>query len=234
MVKTASYTLYSNAFNSAGERVRIALALKEIDYNYVSVQDIGWSAYRKINPQALLPTLEVDGQLLVQSTAILEFLEERHPQPALLPQDAVMRTHARAFAQAVACEMHAIDILRTRKFMHDELAVSQTGIERWTDHWFHLGMEALEAFLDRRVVPWRYCYGDEPGWADVFLVPQLNKSVGRYFQDISAYPLTEQVYRRCIAHPAFAAAAPEQQPDYARARENITIRGRDVTPPERI
>lgn len=223
--------LYSNAYNSAGERVRIALNLKHLDYEYVSIQDIGWTAYEEINPQALLPTLAIGQDRLVQSSAILEYLEETHPEPALLPLDPVMRAHARAFAQAIASEMHAIDVLRTRLFLRDELGVNKQGIERWTDHWFYKGMDALEALLARRESQTAYCYSSRPGWADLFLVPQLRKSVQRYFQDISAYPLTKAIYERCLAHPAFVEAAPEHQIDHERAAANITVRGKNDDPP---
>ena len=108
--------LYSNSYNSGGERVRIAMALKGIEYEYVSIKEIGWDAYRSINPQALLPTLVVGDALLTQSTAILEFLEETYPQPPLLPPDRIVRALARAFAQAIASEMHAIDVGRVRRF----------------------------------------------------------------------------------------------------------------------
>jgi maleylacetoacetate isomerase len=223
--------LYSNAFNSAGERVRIALALKGLTYEYVSIQDLGWEAYAAINPQVLLPTLKIGPDLLTQSPAILEYLEEAYPKPSLLPTDRILRAHARAFGQAIASEMHAIDVLRTRKFLKHNLNVSKEGIEQWTDHWFEKGMLALEGFLASRTEPFAYCYGDQPGWAELFLVPQLRKSVGRYFLDISAYPLVQGVYEKCIEHPAFIAAAAEQQSDYQRAHANITIRGRNDDPP---
>jgi maleylacetoacetate isomerase len=222
--------LYSNAFNSAGERVRIALALKNISYEYVSIQDIGWEEYGKINPQGLMPTLAVGDELLMQSTAICEYLEEQFPTPALLPDDPLTRAHARAFAQAIASEMHAIDVLRTRKFLKNDLAVNEPGIESWTNHWFEKGMQALEAFLALRRKDTIYCFSDEPGWAELFLVPQLRKSVGRYFLDISPYPRTRDAYERCLQHPAFMAAAPEHQSDYAKAIGNITIRGKNDNP----
>jgi maleylpyruvate isomerase len=223
--------LYSNAFNSAGERVRIALALKSIPYEYISIQDLGWAAYAKINPQALMPTLRVGQDLLMQSPAILEYLEEVYPDPQLLPADPIVRAQARAFGQAIASEMHAIDVLRTRQFLAHNLNVSKQGVEQWTDHWFGKGMIALEAFLTRRSTQPKYCFGDTPGWAELFLVPQLRKSVGRYFLDISPYPQVKEVYEKCLQHPAFIAAAAEQQPDFERAHANITIRGKNDGPP---
>ena len=226
--------LYSNAFNSAGERVRIACALKRIDYEYVSIQDIGWDAYMQVNPQGLLPTLEVDNVLIVQSTAILEFIEERFPTPALLPQAPIARAQARAVAQVVACEMHAVDVLRTRQYLAHDLNVSKPGIELWTDHWFQKGVQTIERLLEQRTVHTDFAFGDQPGWAELYLAPQLRKSVQRYFQDLSPYPLIDGIYRRCMTHPAFIEAAPEQQPDFERASAKITVRGKNDNPPPNI
>ena len=223
--------LYSSAFNSAGERVRIALALKGIAYEYVSIQDLGWEAYEKVNPQALLPTLKVGGDLVVQSTAILEYLEETFPEPRLLPDDPILRAQVRGFGQAIASELHAIDILRVRLFLGHELNVDAEGIEHWTDHWLATGLMALEAFLRSHQHEWPYCFGDEPGWADLFLVPQLRKAVNRYNLDTTPYPLLASTYAHCLKHPAVIAASPEQQPDYNRAYKNIWIRSRDGAGP---
>ena len=226
--------LYSNAFNSAGERVRIACALKRIDYEYVSIQDIGWDAYIQINPQGLLPTLQVDGALIVQSTAILEYIEERFPTPALLPEAPIARAQARAVAQVVACEMHAVDVLRTRKYLANDLNVSKPGIELWTDYWFEKGAQTIERLLEQRTMHTDFAFGNQPGWADLYLALQLRKSVQRYFQDLSSYPLIDGIYRRCMAHPAFIEAAPEQQSDFERASAKITVRGKNDDPPPNI
>lgn len=216
--------LYSNAFNSAGERVRIALALKQVEYEYTSIQDLGWDAYEEINPQRLLPTLEVGGALLTQSTAILEYLEETVTEPALLPADPLTRAKARAVGQVVASEMHAIDVKRVRGFLTRRLGVPSVGTQAWTDHWFESGIQTIETLLARRAVDHPYCYSEQPGWADLFLVPQLRKSVTRFRRDISPWPRVKAIYERCIAHPAFQAAAPEHQSDFERARASIEIR----------
>lgn len=207
--------LYSNSFNSGGERVRIALALKRIDYEYISIKDLGWDAYRAINPQLLLPTLAVGDVLVTQSTAILEYLEETAPEPALLPSNPLQRALARAFAQAVASEMHAIDVGRVRRFLGDELGLAEDRIERWSDHWMHEGFSALEALLARRPSPLAYCYGEAPGWADLFLIPQVRKGRTRFDLDVTRFPRIAEIYARCEQHPAFIAAAPEQQQDYS-------------------
>ena len=207
-------TLYSNYLNFAGERVRIALALKGIDYAYVSVRDIGWDAYQEINPQRLLPALKLGDEMIPQSTAILEYLEETYPEPALLPGDPVTRAQARGFAQHIASEMHAIDVIRVRRFLHNELNIAQDGLDRWQLHWFHKGFSALEELLARRTAAYAYCYSDTPGWADLHLMPQVRKGLSRFAVDMTPYPLINAIYERCVDHPAFVRAAPDAQPDY--------------------
>lgn len=213
----ARMKLFSNFVNSAGERVRIALALKGLDYEYVSVRAIGLDAYRRINPQGLMPALMVDGRAMAQATAILEYLEETHPDPPLLPEDPIRRGQARAFGQHVTSEMHAIDVIRVRRFLHQELGVDEAGLAKWQRHWFDVGFAVLEEHLRRREADWPFCFGETPGWADLHLVPQVRKGITRFDVDMAAFPLIGGVYARCAALPAFAAAAPENQPDYAGA-----------------
>lgn len=206
--------LYSNYLNSAGERVRIALALKGIEHEYISVGQIGWEAYEKINPQRLMPTLRVEDQIIPQSTAILEYLEEAFPEPRLLPADAVTRAQARGFAQHITSEMHAIDVIRVRRFLQNHLRVDQEGIDRWQHHWFATGFKALEKLLARRSRSFAYCYSDAPGWAELHLIPQVRKGLSRFNLDLSPYPLIADIYENCIDLPAFVAAAPQSQSDY--------------------
>ncbi len=201
-------TLYSNYVNSAGERVRIALGLKGIDYDYVSVGQLGWAAYEKINPQRLMPALDIGGTIVAQATAILEYLEETYPEPALLPADPVRRALARGFGQHITSEMHAIDVIRVRRFLHGELGLDQAGIDRWQRHWFHTGFAALEELLRRREDAWPFCYGDDAGWADLHLIPQVRKGLTRFDVDMTPYPLIDAIYRRCADLPAFLAAPP--------------------------
>jgi len=207
-------TLYSNYVNSAGERVRIALALKGVDYEYVSVGDIGWAAYEEINPQRLMPALKIGASIVPQATAILEYLEETFPQPRLLPADSVLRARARGFAQHIVSEMHAIDVIRVRRFLHNDLGVEKPGIDLWQRHWFAKGFTALEALLGRRETCWPYCFGDSPGWADLHLVPQVRKGLTRFNVDMLPYPLIDGVFKACVDLPAFIAASPPEQPDY--------------------
>ncbi len=207
-------TLYSNYLNSAGERVRIALALKRVDYDYVSVREIGWAAYEKINPQRLMPALKIGEWIVPQATAILEYLEEMFPEPNLLPNDPVLRARARGFAQHIVSEMHAIDVIRVRRFLHNELRVDQNGVDHWQRHWFAKGFTALEELLARRETSWPYCFGEIPGWADLHLVPQVRKGLSRFNLDLSPYPLIGGVFEACVDLPAFIAASPPQQPDF--------------------
>jgi len=206
--------LYSNFVNSAGERVRIALGLKEIEYEYVSVRAMGLDAYRRINPQGLMPALEVDGPSFAQATAILEYLEETVPEPALLPKDPVRRGQARAFGQHITSEMHAIDVIRVRRFLHNQLGVNESGIDRWQRHWFDVGFNTLEEHLRQRDEPWPFCYGETPGWADLHLVPQVRKGISRFKVDMTPFPLIAGIFERCRVLPAFIAAEPKNQPDF--------------------
>ena len=207
-------TLYSNYLNSAGERVRIALALKGIDYDYVSVGQMGWDVYEAINPQRLMPALKIGDHMVPQATAILEYLEETYPEPALLPADPVLRAQARGFAQHVVSEMHAIDVIRVRRFLHHELGVDEAGIDHWQRHWFDKGFSALEELLARRLTAWPFCFGEAPGWADLHLVPQVAKGLTRFNVDMSPFPLIDGVFKACVDLPAFVAATPAEQPDY--------------------
>lgn len=210
-------TLYTRYQNSAGERVRIALALKGIDYTYVSVGssgDVSWDDYEKINPQRLMPALQIGYEIVAQSTAILEYLEEVFPETPLLPSDPILRAQARSFAQHIVSEMHAIDVTRVRQFLANELQVDQAGQDVWHRHWFAMGFTALEELLDRRDTAWRFCFGDTPGWADLHLVPQVRKGISRLDLDMGQYPHIDRVFKACVELPVFIAASPEAQKDF--------------------
>lgn len=201
--------LYGRDQSSSTERVRIALALKDLSYKTISVDDIGWDAYERINPQRLVPTLAVDDQLIPQSNAILHYLEERFPELPLLPSDPVLRAQARSFAQYISCEMHAVDIRRLRKYLQDAFALQQSQLDRWSDHWFTEGFSRLETMLQGQSATHDFCFGDQPGWADVHLVPHMRKGVTRFNLDGTAFPRLSAIYDKCIDHPAFIAAAPQ-------------------------
>lgn len=205
--------LYSRWRNSAGERVRIALNLKRMDYTYVPASSLPPGEYRRINPQGLLPTLEADGRFIAQSGAILEYLEETHPDPPLLPAEPVLRAQARAFGAHIAAEMHALTVDRVRKYLGAAFGADDAGVARWIGHWLTAGFTALEATLAGRPTDWPFCFGAAPGWADLHLVPQIGNA-HRFDVGLSPYPLILGIMGRCAALPAFQKARPEAQVDY--------------------
>jgi maleylpyruvate isomerase len=209
--------LYTAAQNSAGERVRIALNLKGLAYEYVAIPLLPPGEYKRLNPQGLMPAMEIDGRVVGQSTAILEYLEETHPEPPLLPKDPVRRAAARAFGQAIAADLHPINNNRVRKFLGARMGVSEAAIRSWYHHWVALAFAALEETLRRRAPATRFCFGDAPGWAECHLVPQM-ANARRFEVDLSAYPLLVAVDAACTGLDAFKRARPEAQVDYeARA-----------------
>ena len=210
-------TLYSRYRNSAGQRVRTALNIKGVAYEYIAVGDTGSISKEtytdRINPQGLIPTLAVDGEAVTQSTALVEFVEETFDGPSLLPDDPVARARSRAFAQVIACEMHAVGVGRIRRDLADERGLSKDAVRRWYEHWLHHGYRSLEALMRRRTVATPFCYDDKPTVGDLYLVPQLYNS--RLFEiDLSPYPLLTEIDARCRALPEFDKAMPQNQPDY--------------------
>lgn len=205
--------LYTRWQNSAGERVRIALNLKGIAYDYVPVGSLSREAYLSVNPQGLMPALDVDGKVIAQSAAILAFLDETFPDPPLLPADPLLRAEARAFGAHIAAEMHAIAVNRVRNYLEEDLALGRAGVARWIRHWHGLALTALEAALARRAIDWPFCFGETPGWADLHLVPQLATS-RRNGVDLSPYRLLLAVEANCVVLDAFRRARPEVQPDF--------------------
>lgn len=202
--------------SSATFRVRIALNLKAVGYDVVPVDLLNGEqrsdAYRAINPQGLVPALELDsGEVVTQSPAILEWLEERYPLPPLYPADPVARAHVRALCFNVACEIHPLDNLRVLTYLTDELRVGEEARLAWYHHWVRLGFDAIEPALAGP-----FCTGAKPSMADVYLVPQVYNAE-RFRMDLSAYPRIAAVYAHAVAQPAFAAAHPDRQVDAPRA-----------------
>jgi len=199
--------------NSAGERIRIAFRLKGIDYTYVPISSLERGRFVELNPQGLLPALDVDGQIIAQSAAILDYLETTFPEPSLLPSDTVTRAEAKAFAALISSEMHSLTVQRVRRFMGQEYGIEESGVERWVHHWLALGFAALEATLARRAIHSAFAFGDRPGWADLHLIPQL--SAARRLQcDLTLYPRLLEVEQQCIGLDAFRLSRPEAQPDF--------------------
>ncbi|MDB5528678.1 MAG: maleylacetoacetate isomerase [Devosia sp.] len=205
--------LYTRAQNSAGERVRIALNLKGIAYEYVAVSTLGPGEYARINPQELLPALEVDGRVITQSAAILNYLDAAFPERPLLPADPVVRAQAIAFGSVVAAEMHALTVQRVRRFLIGDMGADEARVQRWVAHWLGLGFATLEGLLAARSADWPFCFGDEPGWADLFMVPQVANG-RRLGIDLADYRRVTETADRCRQLEPFRLAEPQMQPDY--------------------
>lgn len=164
--------LHTRYQNSAGQRVRIVLNLKGIRYEYVPIPSVSSPAYRAINPQGLMPALEIDGRVVAQSMAIVELLEELFPQSPMLPGDPLARAQARAFAYLITADLHPINNNRVRKYLAGTMGASKAKIHEWYRHWIAVTFEALEAELTRRNRETAYSFGDTPGLAEACLVPQ--------------------------------------------------------------
>ena len=199
--------------NSAGERVRIALRLKGIPFDYVSLDTLNPGDYAQLNPQGLIPALDIDGRVIAQSAAILAFLEEEYPDPSLLPEDPLLRAEARAFAALIAGEMHSIMVKRVQRFLASDYGADEAGLAHWRAHWTALGFTALEEALARRETAWPFCFGETPGWADLHLVPQM-RNARRFDCDLTPYKRLTAIDARCNEMEAFVLSRPEMQEDW--------------------
>ena len=210
--------LYSYFRSSASYRVRIALNLKGLPYTYVPVhllKDGGQqhaTDYQCVNPAELVPALVDDGHAIGQSLAIMEYLDETHPEPALLPRDALGRARVRALAQSVACEIHPLNNLRVLQYLERDLKLDEAAKADWYRHWITLGFTAIEALLANSASTGLYCHGDTPGLADCCLIPQIANS-RRFATPLDAFPTLRRIESACLALDAFAKAAPQLQPD---------------------
>ncbi len=205
--------LHTRYQNSAGQRVRIVLNLKRLPYEYVAIPSLSSEDYRRINPQGLMPALEVDGQIVTQSMAIIELLEELFPEPSVLPDDPMLRAEARSFAQLIAADLHPINNNRIRRYLSDVLSADEGQVRAWYHHWVAKAFAALDAQLAQRTKPFPFCFGEQPGLADACLVPQVDNA-RRFGCDLAGYPLLAAIDGACRGLDAFVRAAPEAQPDY--------------------
>jgi maleylacetoacetate isomerase len=208
-------TLYSFFRSSAAYRVRIAFNLKGLGYDTVSIhlQKEGGQnrkpAYRAINPQMRVPALKLDsGEVLIQSLAIIEYLDEVHPQPPLLPSDPVERAQVRALAQLVACDIHPLNNVAPLRYLKNELGQDQSKIDTWYHHWVREGFDALEAMVS----PGPYAHGADVTLADICLVPQV-ANARRLKVPLDPYPRIVAIDAACAQLSAFEEARPERQPD---------------------
>lgn len=204
--------------SSAAFRVRIALNLKQLPYESVPVhllKDGGQQrlpAYLALNPAGLVPALQDEDAVITQSLAIMEYLEDKYPQPALLPSDAVQRAQVRALALTIACDIHPLNNLRVLKYLSGTLGVSEEQKNAWYRHWVQEGMQAVEAMLARSRLTGDFCAGAQPGLADCCLVPQVFNA-RRFGCDLSAMPHINRITANCEVLEAFRKAAPAAQPD---------------------
>lgn len=208
-----TYRLHSRYQNSAGQRVRIVLNLKGIAYEYVPVPSASSPEYRAVNPQGLMPALEIDGQIVAQSMAIIALIDELHPEPALLPADPIERGKARAFALLIAADLHPLNNNRVRKYLDGEMALPEEKIAAWYRHWVATAFTSLETALASRSIATRFAFTDTPGLAEACLVPQM-ANARRFECDLAPYPRLVALDAACRDLPAFAAAAPEAQVDF--------------------
>lgn len=210
--------LYSYFRSSAAYRVRIGLNLKGLDYETIPVhlvRDGGEhlkDSYRAINPATMVPSLQDGDITLTQSLAILEYLEECHPQVPLLPGAPAARARVRALALTVACDIHPINNLRVLKYLGGTLQVAEEARNEWYRHWVGEGLRAIEAHLADDPATGACCHGDTPTLADCCLIPQVFNAQ-RFKVDLSPYPTIQRIHEHCNSLPAFAAAHPTRQPD---------------------
>lgn len=209
--------LYNYFRSSASYRVRIALNLKGLRFEYGAVHltrgggEQFAPAYRELNSQALVPVFEDGGERITQSLAIIEYLDEKYPEPPLLPRSPGERARVRSLALTVACEIHPLNNLRVLNYLSRELGIDGNAKTAWYRHWVGLGLDALEADVARGPTG-RFCHGDSPGLADCCLVPQLFNA-RRFECDLSRYPKILAIEANCMAIAAFRDAAPDKQID---------------------
>jgi maleylpyruvate isomerase len=206
-----------NFFRSGtSHRLRIALNLKGLDYEYIAVH-LGKeahlsAAYKALNPQGLVPTLVDGDHVLTQTPAIIEWLEERHPTPPLLPSSPEDRARVRALAALVGCDIHPINNRRVLEYLRKTLGCDDATVNAWCATWISAGFEALEALLAADTQRGQFCFGDTPTVADIYLVPQV-ESARRFKVDLTPYPHIQAIDRACSLLSAFQKAAPAAQPD---------------------
>ncbi|MES3030378.1 MAG: maleylacetoacetate isomerase [Pseudomonadota bacterium] len=212
-----SFVLHSAWRATAPYRVRIGLALKGVAYDYAAVNLLAGQqrepAYRAVNPQGLTPALDIGGQVLTQSLAILEWLEETYPDPAILPEAPLDRATVRSIAGVIACDIHPLNNTRVGRAL-SKMGIDQAGILAWTQGWIIDGFTALEPVIAKHGQG--FAFGDRPTIADCCLVPQVY-SARRFEVDLTPFPAIRAAADHAAQHPAFAAAHPDKQPDAVHA-----------------
>ena len=213
-------TLYGYFRSSTSYRTRIAMNLKQLDYDYIAVnlaKDEQLEAvFQSINPQGLVPVVQVNDLWLYQSPAILEWLEEVYPEHPLLPKDAAGRMQVRALSAMIGCDIHPLNNRRILQYLRNELSVDEDQVMAWCHRWMSEGFDALEKRLAQDKTRGKFCYGDSPTFADCYLIPQVS-SAERFKVDLSAYPNIVAIDAHCRTLKAFADADSMVQPDAPNA-----------------
>lgn len=211
--------LYNFWRSGTSHRTRIALKLKGLSYEYAAVH-LGNNAhlgddFKAVNPQQLVPALDTDGDgVLIQSPAIIEWLDEKYPEPPLLPRDPQGRAQVRALAAIIGCDIHPVNNKRILDYLRQTFGADKDAIDAWCGTWIGAGFDAYEALLAADTRRGRFSFGDVPTVADVYLIPQI-ESARRFKVDLTRWPLIAAVEQACMELPAFQEAAPRQQPDAA-------------------
>jgi maleylacetoacetate isomerase len=214
--------LYSYWRSSAAYRVRIALNLKGLDYDIIPVHLIDGGgqqhgeSFREVNPQGLIPVLAHGHRVFRQSLAIVEYLDEVFPDPALIPSLPRERARVLSLAQIIACDIHPLCNLRVLQYLEREFGVADVERERWCRHWIEEGFSAIEAMLADNPSTGSFCEGDEPGLADICLIPQVYNA-NRWRVDMDKFPTIAKIYATCMEEEAFDRARPENQADAPEA-----------------
>ncbi|MBL4870340.1 MAG: maleylacetoacetate isomerase [Robiginitomaculum sp.] len=211
------YTLHNYFRSTTSARVRIALAIKGIDYNYKGYALLPGEhkpkAYLNLNPQGLVPSLEIDGKTIItQSMAILEYLDEVHPSPPLLPTSALGRARVRSLCQIISTDIHPINNLRILQYLENNFEASADDKKAWYLNWAHAGFEALETRLANEPETGKFCHGNTPTMADICLYAQMFNNT-RFGMDMRAYSTIIRIHKHCENLEAFIAGAPLNQPD---------------------
>lgn len=208
--------LYNFWRSGTSHRTRIALNLKGLDYTYLAVhlgkEEHLKDAFKAVNPQQLVPALDTGHEVLIQSPAILEWLEEQYPEPALLPADAGGRARVRALAAIVGCDIHPINNRRILEYLRKTFGADEDAIQAWCGTWIGAGFDAYEALLAADTTRGRFSHGDAPTLADCYLIAQV-ESARRFQVDLARWPRIQAVEQACMALEAFRKAAPALQPD---------------------
>ena len=211
-----SITVYGFWRSIASFRVRVALRLKGLAFEEIPIDILSGEqftpGYDAVNAERVVPTFIHNGQSFFQSLAIIEYLDERYPEPPLLPKAPEMRARVRAIAMAIACDIHPLDNLRVLRYLTRTIGASDEAKDGWYRHWIDLGLAALEIQLAGETATGEFCHGAAPSLADICLVPQL-ANARRSGIPLDAYPTLTRIEAACNALPAFAAAAPDMQPD---------------------